>query len=198
MKTSSLVLIASTFLFSCSHEVPAPVQLIVNGDVESGITSPAHWFAVTTTAYASDWLSAGGFANGHGLHLSATTAATGDPGSWVQFLQVAELTGKQLTLSAKIKTTAISGTGITMGMLADNEGTYRLTTQNITSFPSSTAAQFTIMPAGTITAGTADWKSYSVVLPNIQKNVDFITVYLTMSSGTTGDVYFDDVSLIAR
>jgi len=46
--------------------------------------------------------------------------------------------------------------------------------------------------------GTKNWSSYSVELDDLSEGADEILVFILLGSGTTGTVYFDDISLIAK
>ena len=43
--------------------------------------------------------------------------------------------------------------------------------------------------------GTFDWKEQSIKMTKVGENIKSLTVYLVYLPNTTGEVYFDDISL---
>lgn len=43
--------------------------------------------------------------------------------------------------------------------------------------------------------GTFDWQRFSISIPSIPNDIEYIMVYLVMGPQTTGRVYFDDITL---
>src|SRR6185436_3602573 len=91
--------------------------------------------------------------------------------------------GKNITLKAKIKGN-LTGIGASIAIRGDIE-----------SPADGGAEQFATTQDQTPITGSSDWQDYSVTLVNINSNIKTITVYLLLLPNTTGEVYFDDLSL---
>lgn len=88
--------------------------------------------------------------------------------------------GAKLTLKAKIKTVNLKGNGLALDIRGDKNGkpVVFVTTQ------------------GKVTInGTKDFTEYSVTLDSYPGGIDNLLIFMEYLRGTTGYVYFDDVSL---
>lgn len=91
-------------------------------------------------------------------------------------------TGARVTLSVAVKTVNLKGKGISIALRGDKMG------QNTPVFFTTTQGKASI-------TGTEEFKTYSVTLDSYPGNVDNLFIFLVYLPGTTGAVYFDDVSL---
>ena len=87
------------------------------------------------------------------------------------------------SLEVKIKSNLI-GEGISIVIRGDN-----------TVHPTGTAEQFVTTQGSSPISGTFDWTDYGVKLANVDASTQSLTVYLVYLQNTTGEVYFDDISL---
>lgn len=63
------------------------------------------------------------------------------------------------------------------------------------TFLNQRAEQFVTTQEVLPISGTFDWTEYSVELDNIDDSTDVLRIYLIFFQNTTGEVYFDDISL---
>jgi hypothetical protein len=93
-------------------------------------------------------------------------------------------TGKQLKLTAKVKTENLTGEGAAIAIRCDDDVVVA-------------ADQFTTTQGEILIKGTQDWTTYTVELTErVRSDIEAITVYFLYLPKTEGTVYFDDVSLI--
>jgi len=83
----------------------------------------------------------------------------------------------------KIKSN-LTGDGVSVAIRGDN------TTQ-----PTGTGEQFVTTQGTSTISDTFDWTDYSIKLSNVDASTKSLTVYLNYLPNTTGEVYFDDISL---
>jgi hypothetical protein len=190
MKPLSILAICALALFSCSKENPTPtVQTLLipleNADMESGDTKPYFWFSnAGSPEIATTWTTDQSNSSSHSLEISrATVSDTNSFGYWGGVIQGAIPTGKNLTLSVKIKGDNLVGQGIAIAIRVDGANT------------SNPQLQFSTTQGMQVINGTFDWKSYSIELTNISIQAKYVYLFLIYGANTTGKVYFDDVSL---
>jgi hypothetical protein len=83
----------------------------------------------------------------------------------------------------KIKS-KLEGTGASIAIRGDD-----------TFPPSGSAEQFVTTQAITPISGTFAWTEYTIKLDDVETATRSLTVYLMILPNTTGEAYFDDVSL---
>jgi hypothetical protein len=191
MKVLPNLILPMTFLMSfmlflgCSKDDPKPAstEMLVNGNIEAGSSTPNSWFnghpdsgiptVWTTDVYASA---------SHAIKISqATVLDAADYASLGQTFSGVIPVNKDLTLSAKIKGDNLTGTGVAIAIRTDGASTPNL--------------QFISTEGSTSITGTFNWSTYNVKLVNVSSDTKYIIVYLIYLQNTTGIVYFDDVSL---
>lgn len=185
MKTSLLTLSLIALLFSgCSKNDPAPaIELLNNGNVESGTSAPTSWFNRTpTSSIPVAWSTDVASSPTHSLKISQTAVInTSDFTYWGQTYTGNMPTGKDVTLSVKIKGVNLTGPGVSIVIRADGDVTPQL--------------QFVSTQNTTTISGTFDWTTYTLKLPKLTSGVTYLIVYLVYLPNTTGTVYFDNASL---
>jgi hypothetical protein len=176
--------LGSIALFGCDDDEGVHGQLIVNGDVETGSMVPNSWWSNSgQNKYEVTWTDQESFSASKSLKISAQSADPVEFAFWAQTISVNIPTGKTVKLTVKVKGT-LSGQGVSIAIRGDN-----------TPQPSGSGEQFATTQGITPISGSFDWMDHSVQLPGIDANTQSLTIYLIYLSNTTGEVYFDDVSL---
>jgi hypothetical protein len=179
----SILLIAIVLLGCSKKSDPLPTQLLTNSDMESGQSSPYSWISYSTggSNFTEPWTTEEFNSSNHSLAIKSSTQVPTYYAYWYERFALSNLTGKNLVLSVKIKCINLSGEGasIAIGAYSDlNQPVQFVSTQNVKPI-----------------VGNFDWTTYQVKLPNIDKSVKFVAVFLIMGPENTGTIYFDDASL---
>jgi hypothetical protein len=193
----SIAIIAAALLLSshtgCSDDdngvaPPAEIQMLQNTDVESGNTLPTGWlFAVSDTSdagFVSAWSTEEAVSPTHSLKIAQEDVA--NPAAfafWAQMINTGIPHGKDLTLTASIKTDLV-GPGVAIVIRGDD-----------TDPPSGSAEAFATTQGVITITGEEDWTEYWVTMPEVPDDILTITVYLIFGVNSTGIVYFDDITL---
>jgi hypothetical protein len=184
MKKFALLIILVCLFLSCKKEDTIPAQLLKNPDVESGLTSWNNFGSTDSgTSFNPTLTTEEAFSPYHSLTLNCVLA---DPINWYSWSQIYlgnMPVGEDLTLRVRIKGINLSGQGVSAEIFG-YDGVSQTALQS-----ASTAGVSDI-------TGTFDWTEYTVTLPELSKNVHVIFVNLTYLPGTTGKVYFDDITLM--
>lgn len=187
---SLLFLSLALLINSCKKEEAQPqTPLIANGTVEQGFQG---WFFNYDTQHPTN-------PNGYDYGFTAEAASSPRNSLKVNCNQVKNDTafcyygqqkistatipiGAKVTLKAKIKT-VLKGNGVSLAIRGDKDGksVFFATTQGKTSI-----------------TGTQEFTEYSAVVDSYPGNVDNLLIFLVYLPGTTGYVYFDDVSLVVN
>ena len=155
------------------------VEMLQNGSVESdGIWTPKN----TGTEYARVIDTATGT---YSLEINTTDTQNTQGCFWSQTITDIPV-GKQLKLTAKIKTNDITGMGVSIVIRCDDTATCN-----------GNAEMFTTTEGKVSIVGTNNWTQYQAELTDkVTPNIKSITVFLVVLSGSGGTVWFDDISLI--
>ncbi len=171
-------------LDSCDKEDVHPGQLINNSDVETGSATPnSWWFSTGQEKYTVSWTDTESFSPSKSLKISNQTLESTEFAFWAQTISTHLPTGKSVTLNLKVKGN-MTGTGISIVIRGDN-----------TVQPEGAGEQFVTTQGTSPISGTFDWTDYSIKLGNVEASTQSLTVYLVYLPDTTGEVYFDDISL---
>ncbi len=170
--------------------VPANTQLLRNSDLELSMDSVHPWRAtnpspfelfVSTEIYRSP---------SRALAIRNNDFNARSAGVWSQtYTGEMPRTGRSLRLKAYIKGENIKRNG------AGSNVYLAIRTFHEEGRSQSTFGRFVSTDNIASISGTFDWAPLSLTLPSIQENISSIVVYLVMTAGTTGTVYFDDISL---
>ena len=180
MKKITTLLFLIGILVGCDKDDPKPVQLIVNGNMESGTSGPTGWISDTSPEITNAWTSDAFSSSNHSLKITSATGPVS--GSfWAQVYDGAIPTGKDLTLRVKIKCNNVVGEGVSIALRADDN--------------TPAVLQFSTTQGTETIDGTFDWKTYDVTIEDVDGDATIILVYLIFLPNTTGTVYFDDASL---
>jgi hypothetical protein len=168
---------------SCREDVVEPIQMIANGDMESGSASPGSWWYPDTSGdYKAEWSSEASHSPARSLKLSTEIQRADRFSFWAQSKCSDIPRGKTVALKVMIKGELI-GTGVSVAIRCDG------------ATPNAAALQFMTTQGNTAITGTFDWKEYSIEIGQVEQATSCITVYLVYLPQTSGKVYFDDVSL---
>jgi len=167
---------------SCKKDEVQPVQLVSGGDLETGSSRPNGWWSNTgQDNYDLNWSEEESFSPKKSLKISTQTSNATSFAFWALTINTNIPIGKDVTLKVKVKSKLV-GKGISLLIRGDD----------------------TVTPAGyteqasaeeLFVTGTHDWQEQSVKMTKVGENIKSLTIYLIYSSNTTGEVYFDDVSL---
>jgi hypothetical protein len=174
------------FLWSCAKKDVSPaVQLFANTDMETGTTGPVNWWHQGNgTSAVFLWTATTGSSGTHSLEISSS-ASLSQVVYWGQSITTKIPVGKDLTLKVLIKG-KITGPGAAVAVSCLNASS---TTQ---------AEQFSTTQGTSVIQNNADWMPYTVKLSGVHSDIIEIRTYLMMLPGSTGSVYFDDVTLTAQ
>jgi hypothetical protein len=163
-----------------------PKKIVVinaNGSVEEGSFSPTAW-QKSEHSPAFNWTDTVSRTGKHSLLISSPHGEKKAIG-WIYTLNKNIPYDKCIYVKVFIKTVALSGQGASVVLRADD-----------TEQPGADAEIYTTTQGRRNITGTAEWKQYTLVLPEpIHDEIKSITLYLIMLPETKGDVYFDDISL---
>ncbi|WP_296621629.1 hypothetical protein [Marivirga sp.] len=170
---------------SCKDDEIQSNQLIVNGILEQGSTSPDGWWSNSANPdnFNFIWTEDESFSGSKSVSISTQTADASAFAYWGQTITNNLPTGKSVTLSVRIKG-ELSGRGVTVALRGDD-----------TVEIDGSAEQFATTQGSMDISGTFDWKEYSIKLDNVDASTKSLTVYLIYLYDTSGEAYFDDVSL---
>lgn len=164
-------------------------QLIRNGDVEGGDDNPVYWTSATSAApdneYVIEWTIEESASPTHSLKISQDSVQDhNDYAYWMQriYLQPGQYKGMDLRLSCSIKLNGVTGgAGVDLQIQAYSADHRQVHWLNIGS-------RRTIK-------GTSDWSTYGLRLKDLSGDIRYVYVYLLLGTGSSGTVYFDDISL---
>lgn len=190
MNIFKMLLLSGIVIFSSSCQkntiTEAPINLLTNGDIESGILNWGFLSSVQNNpnSYVSEATEEFAASPKKSLKISCTKVNdTGAFGYFVQSFLVTDLkTGSKLTLKAKVKGVNLTGNGLSIALRGDMTGVtgsrFFQSSQDVTPL-----------------RGTFDFREVTVTLDAYQGNADRIIVFLLYLPNTTGTAYFDDISL---
>jgi hypothetical protein len=168
-------------LTSCSPYLYSNIDILQNGSMEDGINLPSNWFSSNPIFTGSSLSSHGGTKS-----ILASTMIPSTDAFCQQVINTDLPIGNKLRLSVWIKAENVTGEGAAIAIRCDNSTT-----------PQNTAEQFVTTQGTSQINGIFDWTEYTLELnEGVASGMQSITVYLILLDGTTGDLYFDDASLI--
>lgn len=189
MKTTksnpTLLLIALIIVVTigCSKDEVHPSQLLHNGNVESGSLQPNDWWYSTgENKYNVTWTDEESSSPSKSLKISTQTSDPTDFAFWAQ-TTTNQGAGKSATLKVKIKSN-LEGKGISIVIRGDD-----------TTIASGAGEQFVTTQGTRSISGVFDWTEYSITLDKVEASTKSLTIYLVYLQDTTGEVYFDDITL---
>ena len=196
------LLLALALFNACKKEEAQPqtiATVLVNGDMEA---SPYNdWGSYlgknSTTSpniYVVDYSTEAASSPVHSIKVSSNAVKNDTTYQYLQqFFKLTERAipaGAKLTLKAKIKTSNIQGTGISIAM-----GGNQVITNALGQATKVNSTFYTSTEGVTPITGTADFKEYTLTWPSLPAATTHVYVLLAYLPKTTGAVYFDDVAL---
>ncbi|MCH7992266.1 MAG: hypothetical protein IIC35_07600 [Gemmatimonadetes bacterium] len=145
------------------------------------------WFFNTPTGYVSRYSGEQAHSGDRSIELGAATH--GGPGIFGytgQRIEVGDLTGVKLVLTAYIKLENVVGQGVSLALRGDDPNQ---------SWGS--AEVFSTTQRKIDISGSGDWAEFSVELQGIDSSIGIITAYVVFLPETTGTVFVDDVRITA-
>jgi hypothetical protein len=168
-----------TALVSCEKKDNS-TELIINGNVESGLGAPNAWWPwAENENFNLVWTEEYSYSPKKSLMISRQTKSDTDFTYWTQVIYNNIPIGKTVTLNVKIKGN-LTGDGISIAIRSDSD---------------TEMLQFVSSENNSRINGTFDWSEYSIQLPKIDVSTESLLVFLVYLPNTTGEVYFDDISL---
>src|SRR6478752_1404845 len=192
MKSKVLLLIAGIFvalliiimLQGCHRDDVQPTQMVTGGDLEAGTSLPIGWYYDNgQNNYSVAWTEEEAASPKRSLKIFTQVSSITNFAFWGLSINTNIPVGKDVTLKVKIKS-KLSGSGVSLAIRGDD-----------TEYPQGSAEQFKSTQGNISITGNVDWREYNVKLEKVGTNIKSLTVYLVYLQNTTGDVYFDDVSL---
>lgn len=183
-----ILLILAWVLSACKQEETQPLTpLVTNGNVEQkfdgwffnyNLSNPknpnGYDFGFTSEAAASPQYS---------LKINCNQVKNDSAYCYFGQQRIATTnipTGAKLTLRAKIKTVNIKGNGLALDIRGDKN---------------EKPVVFVTTQGKVAIGGTKDFTEYSVTLDSYPGGIDNLLIFMEYLPGTTGYVYFDDISL---
>jgi hypothetical protein len=186
LKTAPIFLTCLLFIVlsftSCKEDEIQSNQLVVNGNLEQGSTSPDGWWSNSANPdnFNFIWTEDESFSGNKSISISTQTADASEFAYWGQTINNNLPTGKSVTLSVRIKGD-LSGEGVVVVLRGDDA--------------SGNMEQFVTTEFTEEITGVFDWKEYSIKLDNVDASTKKLIVFLLFLYDTSGEVYFDDISL---
>jgi len=188
MKTKSshlplllVISLVSILACACNEDGEISGQLITNGDVESGSGHPYGWWKNDGNGmYNVEWTDELSYSPKKSLKISTQVADTSEFAIWGQTIPFNIPNGSAVRLNAKVKGN-LSGDGAAIAMRGDNE--------------EGSSEQFVTTQNSVLINGQFDWTEYHVKFDEVEAGTMEIHVFLIYLPNTTGEVYFDDISL---
>lgn len=191
MKSKLVLLIVGIFvalviaftLQSCKDE-EQPVQMVTGGNLEAGTSLPIGWYYDNgQNSYNMMWTEEEAASPKRSLKISTQVSGITNFAFWGLTINTNIPVGKDVTLKVKVKS-KLNGSGVSIAIRGDE-----------TEYPQSSAEQFISTQGKIPITGNIEWREYNVKLEKIGTNIKSLTVYLVYLQNTTGEVYFDDISL---
>jgi hypothetical protein len=178
-------------VFACSkddvNEQPVLTQLLLNSNMELGGTQPQNWYdygSGPVSDFVVNWTSQDFYSASKSLMIARTVSDPTNFWDWGQVYEGSMSPGKDLLLSIQVKGVNLSGQGVSLVIRGDGADGKVVANQYVT-----TQGHIDIK-------GTFGWTKHAVRLNSLSSNVKKIYVFLVYLPGTTGEVYFDDATLM--
>ncbi len=183
-KLNLLVSLTAIITFiQCQEEEEPAINLLQNSNIEDGTNRPSDWLMPPSSdqqPFDLSWSDEEAFSPQKALKISNQTENEPDDFSyWAQVVRQNIPHGRNITLRTMIKGN-LTGQGLSLVIRTDG---------------SDGQLQFVTTWGETSITGDFDWTEYSVSLENVDDETNTIFIFLLYNSETTGEVYFDDVTL---
>ena len=184
VRYASLALVSIILLASCNKDNDMVVDLLSNGNVELGVTSPDDWFSLSENdKHDVAWTEEESHSPDKSLSISIETADSTNMALWTQTFNSNIPHGESVTLQLQIKANLI-GEGVCIAIRGDD-----------TDFALGNGEQFVSTQGTNSITGNFDWTEFSVTLNRVDSDIKSLSVFLVYLKETSGTVYFDDIRL---
>ncbi|MCB9249793.1 MAG: hypothetical protein H6613_15215 [Ignavibacteriales bacterium] len=165
--------------------ITEPNYSLKNTDFETGISYPENWWygATNRQLFNINYVSDVSLSANHSVEISSN-ASKEEFAFWAQTILADQFIGKQAELKVNLKAENITGDGIAIAVRGDDSAT-----------PEGYGEIFFTSQKQQLISGTFDWKTFTVKTDNIPDYIKSITIYLVYLPNTSGNIYFDNVSL---
>jgi hypothetical protein len=170
--------------------VPVNTQLLRNFDLEMSPDNVLPWRAASSSPFRLGVSTEVFRSPNRALYITNSDSTARTAAGWSQIYS-GEMPreGRRLRLTAFLK-----GENIVRHRPGSNVY-LAIRTFPVEGRNSSTFGRFVSTQQIAVVSGTFDWAPLNLTLPAIQNDVQSIAVYLVMAAGTTGTIYFDDITL---
>ncbi|GAB3508164.1 hypothetical protein GCM10027341_43590 [Spirosoma knui] len=191
VKVTTVVLLIASLLGCTTKETSNEPQFVVNSDIEK--TPGQEWVFNyhngdnrNPNGYLFEHSTEAATSGTHSLKLSCKTIRDSSASCFVyqSFASTQIPASSTITLKAKIRTVNLKGRGVSITLRGDKI----VNGKGNPVFYTSTDGVVTIN-------GTTDFKEYFASRDGYGGNTDYLAVILAYLPGTTGTVYFDDVTV---
>jgi len=187
MKTFKLNLLISLVAIicftQCKEEDEPTINLLQNSDIEEGSNRPSDWLLPPNSdqqPFDLSWSDEEAFSPQKALKISNDTENEPEDFSfWAQVVRQNIPHNRDVTLRTMIKSN-LSGQGVSIAIRTDSK---------------DSRLQFATTQDSISITGNFDWTEYSIKLENVDAETATILIFLLYLEETTGEVYFDDVTL---
>lgn len=183
-------LIALTTVAACesspTQSVTSPPEgtdvFLRNGDMEQA----SDWYFRAPAGMSAAYAVGGGLGGSRGVKLTGSGSSADGASAYVgQSVDVGDLSGRKVTLTAHLRLVEVNGAGVAIALRGDA----------LTGLTLGAAEVFSTTQGRVSIRGTAEWAVYSVDLQQLDASIGTITAFVILLPGTTGSVYVDDVKL---
>jgi hypothetical protein len=181
-----LPVVVALLIFSCKKDEPAPepVEIAVNGNLENGSTSLDGWFTSgSNSVFNIEWTDTYASSGSKSIMISSDAGDSQQFAYWGEQICDNVRVGKKIVLKVKVKANLV-GTGVSLALRADDSRT------------STSGLEFVSTQQFKSITGTFDWQEFSVEMSAVPNGTQCLDIFLVYLQNTSGEVYFDDVSLI--
>jgi hypothetical protein len=179
------VLVLLTLCNCKDNEDPKPVEVVSNGNVDTGVSFPTLWLWYNGKGkYQTTWNNETFSSPDRSLSIATAVSDPVDFAYWAQEISQNIPVGKKLILKARVKGNNVIGNGVSIAVRADSEST--------------TGLKFATTQGNKLITGTFDWTEYRVEMLSVPAETKRLYIFLVYLNGTTGEVFFDDISMTAE
>ena len=172
-------------ILSVSQTVPT--LELQNTSAENGASRPDDWWhgGRGQGSYDFAWSDTQASSGLRSLGVGRVDESAAEFGFWAQTIDATNFAGGSAELTVRIRSTGLAGQGAAIAIRIDD-----------TPRPQGFAEAFATTQGNRSIIGSGGWKMYNVSLRSVPADARSVTVYLIHLTGTSGSVYFDEMSLV--
>lgn len=196
MKKGLLIFSTCLLFWQCDFGkdgLPANSQLLRNSDISLSPDTVSPWVPITADGFTVGVSQEIFLLGNRSLFIENQDSLNANSALWRQtYNGPMPSEGRRLTLRAHLK-------GENIELKRPNSNVYI----SIRMFPvedreGTTINRFFSSQNRIRVQGTFDWQPLAITIPSVPRDIEYIMVYLVMGPGTTGKVYFDDITLTVQ